>query len=216
MGQPARPDVPAGAILAVVLAAGRSTRMGRPKQLLPWGDTTLLGQVLRHLQQSTVESIVVVTGHEARAVADIAAAHQVPTVHNPHYEQGEMITSLQTVLRQLSSHYTAVLVMLADQPLVDAAVVDRLLAAYRQGEGWLVAPQFAGKRGNPVLIDRRYFEEILALPAGSAPREILRRHPADLFLVRVETEAVLIDIDRPETYEQLHRQFFPEQSKRSP
>lgn len=210
MSQRMPPDGPAGPILAAVLAAGRSTRMGRPKQLLPWGDTTLLGQVLRHLQQSTVDSIIVVTGHEAPAVADIAAAHQVPTLHNPHYEQGEMITSLQAVLRYLPPHITAVLVMLADQPLVDAAIVDRLLDAYRQGKGRLVAPQFAGQRGNPVLIDQHYFDEILALPPDAAPREILRRHPAELFLVPVETEAVLIDIDRPETYEQLHRRFFSE------
>ena len=183
-----------------MLAAGESRRMGRPKQLLPWGKTTILGQTLRNLQQSDADDILVVSGHRAEDVASIAREHGVRTLHNPDYAEGEMLSSLQAALPHLSDTVDAVLVMLADQPLVDATLINRILDAYRQGGGDLVAPAYRGRRGNPVLISRRYFDEVAALPWGQAPRALLRRHASDLHLVSVDSEAILLDIDRPEEY----------------
>ena len=194
-------------IVAIVLAAGQGWRMGPGRQqlklLLPWGDTTILGQTLRHVQRSSLDHILVVTGHEAAAVAAIAAAHQLPTIHNPHYATGEMLSSLQAGLRQVADNCAAVLVVLADQPLVTPAIIDQLLAAYRQGPAGIVAPIYQGQRGNPVLFDRRHFAGLLALPAGAAPRDLLQKHPADMQLVAVDSDAILADIDRPEDYERL-------------
>lgn len=194
-------------IVAIVLAAGQGWRMGPGRQqlklLLPWGDTTILGQTLRHVQRSSLDHILVVTGHEAAAVAAIAAAHQLPTIHNPHYATGEMLSSLQAGLRQVADSCAAVLVVLADQPLVTPAIIDQLLAAYRQGPAGIVAPIYQGQRGNPVLFDRRHFAGLLALPAGAAPRDLLQKHPADMQLVAVDSDAILADIDRPEDYERL-------------
>ena len=175
--------------------------MGRPKQLLPWGETTILGQTLRNLQQSATDDILVVSGHRAEEVARIAREHGLRTIHNPDYATGEMLSSLQAALGHLSAATDAVLVMLADQPLVDAPLINQILTAYREGAGDLVAPAFRGRRGNPVLIGRRYFDELAALPWGDAPRTLLRRHAADLHLVPVDSEAVLVDIDRPPEYE---------------
>ena len=194
-------------IVAIVLAAGQGWRMGpdhqRRKLLLPWGDTTILGQTLRHVQRSSLDHILVVTGHEAAAVAAIAAVHQLPTIHNPHYATGEMLSSLQAGLRQVADSCAAVLVVLADQPLVTPAIIDQLLTAYRQGPAGIVAPIYQGRRGNPVLFDRRHFAGLLALPAGAAPRDLLQKHPADFQLVAVDSDAILADIDRPEDYERL-------------
>jgi molybdenum cofactor cytidylyltransferase len=188
-------------VTAVVLAAGEAKRMGQTKQLLPWGETTVLGQTLRNLGQTAVHDILVVTGHEAAAVAAEAITHGVATIHNPEYATGEMLSSLQTAVAQLSQNRAAVLVMLADQPMVTAQTIDRLLAAYWQGESELIAPVYEGQRGNPVLIGRSYFDELLALPVGSAPRALLRRHRPQLYLVPVDSDAVLRDLDRPEEYE---------------
>lgn len=194
-------------IVAIVLAAGQGWRMGPDHQqlklLLPWGDTTILGQTLRHLQRSSLDHILVVTGYEAAAVAAIAAVHQLPTIHNPDYATGEMLSSLQVGLRQVADTCAALLVVLADQPLVTPAIIDQLLAAYRQGPAGIVAPVYQGRRGNPVLFDRRYFAELLALPAGAAPRDLLQKHPADIQLVAVGSDAIFADIDRPEDYERL-------------
>jgi molybdenum cofactor cytidylyltransferase len=188
-------------VTAVILAAGSGQRMGQTKQLLPWGDTTILGQVIRHAQAATVQDVWVVAGHEAAAVSEVAAAAGVTVVHNPAYETGEMVSSLQTAVRHLPDDVGAVLVMLADQPLVTPDSLDSLLNAYRQSQRGLIAPTYKGQRGNPVLIDRRYFAELLALPAGSAPRVLLQRHPADLLLVEVGETAVLQDLDHPEDYQ---------------
>ncbi len=97
----------------------------------------------------------------------------------------------------------AMLVMLGDQPLVGPDIIDALLAAYAAGPHGLVAPTYGGRRGNPVIIDRRYFAELLALPPEAAPRALLQHHPDDLLLVEVESDAILHDLDRPEDYERL-------------
>ncbi|VAW36626.1 hypothetical protein MNBD_CHLOROFLEXI01-5051 [hydrothermal vent metagenome] len=189
-------------VTAVILAAGQAERMGQTKQLLPWGDTTVLGQTIRNLKQTAVHNICVVSGHEAAKIEAIAAAEQVTCLHNPEFAAGEMVSSLQTAVRQLPSNMTAVLVILADQPMVQPAIINQILAAYWQGKGDLIAPVCEGQRGNPVLIGRAYFEELLTLSAKDAPRTLLRRHPDKLHLLPVTSNAILRDLDSPEQYEQ--------------
>jgi molybdenum cofactor cytidylyltransferase len=184
-------------VTAVVLAAGESKRMGRSKQLLPWGETTLLGQTLRNLKEAAVHDILVVTGAEAARVAAIAQMENVATVHNEQWAAREMLSSLQAAVRELPENRSGVLVMLADQPMVKAPVINLLQQAYARGEGLLIAPEYGGRRGNPVLIDRAYFAELLGLSSG-APRDLLRRHLVTL--VPVSTAAVLQDIDDLEAY----------------
>ncbi len=188
-------------VTAVVLAAGTSERMGQTKQLLPWGQTTVLGQTLANLQASAVIEILVVVGHEAEAVRGITAEAGVPTLTNPHYASGELLSSLKVAIRALPANRSAVLVVLADQPLVEPETIDILLSAYWQGSGQIIAPAYRGQRGNPVLIDRGYFEELLGLPEGGAPRELLKRHPEAVKLVDVSSESILIDLDSAVQYE---------------
>jgi molybdenum cofactor cytidylyltransferase len=188
-------------VTAVVLAAGQGTRMGQTKQLLPWGETTALGQTLRNLQSSAVHNITVVVGHEAEPVAGVAAAAGVPIVYNPDYAAGEMLSSLKAAVRKVPSGCAAVLVVLADQPMVEPETIDLLLAAYWQGRGELIAPFFEGRRGNPVLIGRPYFEELLDLPPERAPRDLLRKYAAEVVPVPVETDTILRDLDDLDEYE---------------
>lgn len=187
-------------VTAVVLAAGESRRMGRNKLLLPWGETTVLGQTLAHVRASGVSGLVVVTGYERQRVEPIADAHGAATVHNDSYANG-MLASVQTAVRQLAETVAAILVVLGDQPMVAPAVLDQLLAAYAGSRAGLVAPAYGSRRGNPVLIDRRHFAELLELPADAAPRALLQRHPDDLLLVPVDDEAILHDLDLPEEYQ---------------
>ncbi|MBX3055451.1 MAG: putative selenium-dependent hydroxylase accessory protein YqeC [Anaerolineae bacterium] len=198
-------------VTAVILAAGEGVRMrqgmDQPKQLLPWGAHTVLGETLHQVSQSLVHEIIVVTGHEAEAIG--AAVRRFDgwpephLVHNPDYREGEMLSSLQRAVRGLDAGVTAVLVILADQPMVEAATYSQILYAFWQGKGELIAPTFNGQRGNPVLIGRRYFAELLRLPAGSAPRALLQTHPDALCLLSVDTEAVVCDLDTPAEYERL-------------
>ena len=178
--------------------------MGRPKQLLPWGQSTLLEQTLRNVRNSRLRRMIVVTGYRAADVAAIARRAGAAVVHNPEYAEGEMLSSLQVAVARLPARCQAVLVMLADQPLVEPQTIDRLLAAYEEGRAQLIAPTYKGRRGNPVLIGRPYFAELLALPRGAAPRDLLQRHPDALQLVAGDSQSVLVDIDRPADYEK-HR-----------
>ena len=190
-------------VTTVILAAGEGKRMGQQtKQLLPWGSTTVLGHTLANVQQTAVHNHLVITGHDAEKVRKIALAAGAETLHNPDFATGEMISSLQTAVRNLDESVTAVLVMLADQPMVQPQTMDLLLEAYWQGHGDLIAPVFEGRRGNPVLIGRRYFAELLALPATDAPRTLLRRHADKLHLVAVPTDDILRDLDSPQQYAQ--------------
>lgn len=188
-------------IAGVILAAGAGRRMGRPKQLLPWGDTTVLGQTIRNAQHSRLDSLLVVTGFAAPAVAAAAAQQGVPVVDNPDYAAGEMLSSVQTAVAALPPEVHGALILLADQPFVGPGIIDALRDAFDAGLGTIVAPAFDGRRGNPVLIGRTHFPALLALPHGAAPRDLLAVRQADIHLVAVDDEAVLRDLDRPEEYE---------------
>lgn len=195
-------------VTAVVLAAGESRRMGAAnKLLLPWGETTVLGQVLAEVGETAVHDTFVVTGHEADTVAQVATTQGMTVIYNPDYAVGEMLSSLQTAVRALPSYISAVLVVLADQPLVTAAMMDQLLVAYWQMQGELIAPTYQGQRGNPVLIGRRFFAELLDLPPGAAPRHLLQRHADALHLVPMPDDAALLDLDDYEAYERLRGTF---------
>ena len=153
------------------------------------------------MQQTAVQDHLVITGHDAEKVGQLAQAAGVKTLHNLDFATGEMLSSLQTAVRHLDESVTAVLVMLADQPMVQPETMNLLLEAYWQGHGHLIAPTFQGKRGNPVLIGRRFFAELLALPPGDAPRTLLRRHANALHLVEAPTDEILRDLDNLAQYE---------------
>ena len=190
-------------IAAVILAAGQGRRLGQTKQLLAWGPTTILGQTIQQVQTSQVDEIVVVTGHDAAAVATIASAHQARTVHNPVHATGELLSSLQVSIKALAVSVAAAIVILADQPFIPPAVINQLITAFQHRDEQLIAPVYHGQRGNPVLIGRTLFPDLLALPPLSAPRALFQQHPDQVFLVEVDTDTILLDIDRWEDYERL-------------
>src|SRR5690606_35811030 len=126
---------------------------------------------------------VVVTGHDAAAVAAIASAHHIHTVHNPEHAAGELLSSLKAGIRSLNDEAAAALVILADQPFIPPSVINQLVTAFKAGAGQIIAPVFQGRRGNPVLIGRPFFAELLALPPDTAPRTLLQRHPNEVVLI---------------------------------
>jgi molybdenum cofactor cytidylyltransferase len=188
-------------ITAVVLAAGVSSRMGAPKQLLPWGTTTVLGQTIGNLQKSLVNEVVVVSGFRAEDVGKVAVRYGVKSLFNEDFEDGGMISSVQTALRSLPQNIEAILVMLADQPMIEPATIDILIGAWLGNLGELIAPVFNGRRGNPVIFGRRYFEELNAVSRGANPRELLIRRAKDIELVEVGSESIFYDLDRLEDYD---------------
>lgn len=189
---------------AVVLAAGQSRRMGRPKLCLPWGTTTILGQVITTLGSAGLDEIVVVTGAARQEVEALALglAGQLPlhTVHNPDYAQTDMLGSVQTGLRALSAQVEAALIVLGDQPQVQKRTVELVLEAYKNHRAGLVIPSYNKRRGHPWLAARRLWPSLLSLASEQTLRDFLSAHPDEILYVTIEDDSILRDVDTPEQY----------------
>ncbi len=191
-------------VAGVVLAAGSSTRMSgdTPKQLLPWHDKTVVEQVVETLSTCPFSPLLVVVGHHAEQIKLLLASTGARSVYNPDYETGEMLSSLQVAIRHLDPTVSGCLVFVVDQPWVHGDLVERMLENYAGTPASLLAPAFQGRRGHPVLIDRRHWSELLDLEPGLAPRHLLERHSDDLHLISVDTDSILDDMDTLEVYHQ--------------
>lgn len=186
-------------VAGIVLAAGGARRYGQPKQLLRVGGRALVERALDAAQGAGLAPVVLVVGAQAEAVLGCVGARQgIRVVRNPDWAQG-MSTSLRAGLAALEPEVGAALILLADQPGVDAALVERLLAARADGRPRLVAPSCQGRRGNPVLFDRSLFPELLAVTGDQGGRAVVAAHQDELALVEVGAGA-LADIDEPDDY----------------
>jgi molybdenum cofactor cytidylyltransferase len=190
-------------IAGIILAAGRSSRMGRNKLLLELDGKPILVHAIDHALAAGLSEIVVVTGHQASKVKQVLGDRPVKIIEAREHRLG-MSASLKAGLRALSPKAEAALVMLGDMPQVSPALLRRLIGAYNPTEGRsIVLPTVAGKRGNPVLFDRRYFAEMLALEGDVGARHLIGEHDDQVAEVAVEDTGVFTDVDTPEAYEKL-------------
>ncbi|MHB8910696.1 MAG: nucleotidyltransferase family protein [Syntrophales bacterium] len=189
-------------ISAILLAAGESKRMGRPKQLLTWQGKTLLEHILESLLSSDADEIILVLGHEAGRVRESLPAFPITITINPDYRQG-MASSLRRGLLAMDPRSEAFLLCLADQPGIGPEIMNTIIRAFRQADPrrGIVRPVYRGRRGHPVLIGAQYLEEALQLLTGDVgARQILLNHPDDILDVEMEGDVILKDIDTPEEY----------------
>jgi molybdenum cofactor cytidylyltransferase len=195
---------PAGLRIAgIVLAAGRSSRMGRNKLLLELDGKPILCHAVDHALAAGLSEMVVVTGHQAAKVKAALGDRPVKTIEAREHRLG-MSASLKAGIRALSPKAEAALVMLGDMPQVSPALLRRLIGAYNPTEGRsIVLPTVEGKRGNPVLFDRRYFDEILALEGDVGARHLIGAHDDQVAEVAVEDAGIFTDVDTPEAYDRL-------------
>ena len=181
-------------VSAVVLAAGMSKRMGSVKQLLRLGEKTLLETVLDNLRVSQVDEMVIVLGGSAQLIQQQIKLDDACVVINEEYQQG-MGTSLRVGVSAVDPSSDAALIVLADQPFVRPGTIDQLIDCFRAQELPLVIPMYRGHRGNPVLLDRSLFPEVMTLSGDTGFRAILGRHTSQLLKVPVDDVGVLIDVD---------------------
>ncbi|HEY2185047.1 MAG TPA: molybdopterin-binding/glycosyltransferase family 2 protein [Xanthobacteraceae bacterium] len=186
-------------IAAVVLAAGRSTRMGGPNKLLAEiARRPLVRIVAEEALASRADPVIVVAGHQREGVEKALAGLPVRVVHNPDFAEG-LGTSLRAGIAAVPADTDGVIVCLADMPRVDAALMNRLIAAFDPDRGALVVvPTFEGKRGNPVLWSRRFFPDLMAIEGDVGARHLIGRYGEAVAEVPVEGKATLIDVDTPE------------------
>jgi molybdenum cofactor cytidylyltransferase len=187
-------------IVAVVLSAGESSRMGRPKALLPVGNTFFLDRIVASLRQTRVERIVVVLGHNAPALEEKIRHLPVTILVNPDYSRGQL-SSLQVALRALEKEAVDGIVLhLVDHPFIDARLVDRMIDEFYAAQPLIVVPVCRGRRGHPVIFSRRLFPELLAAPLDEGAKSVVRAHASETLEVATDEEGITCDIDTPEEY----------------
>jgi molybdenum cofactor cytidylyltransferase len=186
-------------IWAIILAAGESKRMGRPKMLLPLGEKTIVETVVGTALASSVDKVLVVLGAERNRIDRLLKPFPVETVYNPDFPTG-MLSSVQAGFEALPAGFEAAVVLLGDQPFVSAGVIDRLCAAHTVSPGCILIPVCGDRRGHPVLIPAAFRNEIPLLSGAVGLRELIHRHEEKIVEIEVEEDAVLMDIDDPETY----------------
>ncbi|MEI7844283.1 MAG: nucleotidyltransferase family protein [Chloroflexota bacterium] len=191
-------------IAVVILAAGLSRRMGTPKMLLPWGYTTVLGQVVSTFSQAGVGEIVVVTGGYREAVeaevGNLGGQYHVQSIHNPNFESGEMLSSLQVGLTVLDKGVDATLVGLGDQPQLSLDATLKVIQAFEISSASLVVPSHNMRRGHPWLVQCKLWSQLLALRAPATMRDVLSAHNSDIQYVETDS-TILKDLDTPQDYE---------------
>jgi len=186
-------------IVAIVLAAGESKRMGQPKMLMPWGKSTVIQTVISTLQASGVIDILVVTGGAHQQIESLIG-QSVQIVFNEKYAEGEMLSSLQAGLRAKKYEASAALICLGDQPQVQGRSVQRILQEYKETSASIIVPSYQMRRGHPWLVVREHWEAILQMHAPDSPREFLERHRREIHYVDIDTPSILQDLDTPEDY----------------
>jgi molybdenum cofactor cytidylyltransferase len=188
-------------VAAIVLAAGASRRMGGRHKLLIEGEDgrAMIARTVDHLREAGVAPILVVTGHREDDIRAALAGRELRFVHAERHQEG-LAESLKAGLAALPEDAAGVLVCLGDMPLVDAATLRRIVAAYDPDEGRsIVVPTHQGQYGNPVLWDRGFIPEMMQLGGDSGARALLRRHAEQITELALDTDAVLRDFDTPDS-----------------
>ncbi len=198
-------------LAVILLAAGESRRMGTPKLLLPWGEKTVLGQVIDTFAAGLASilsgwEIVVITGGAHEQIEALVAGYRqkypIRTVINSKYSSGGMLSSLQVGVRSLGPSVNAALIGLGDQPQARPETIQDICAAWSQSAMPLVIPSHEQRRGHPWLVARPLWQDILSLPADATPRRFLNEHAGEAVYVPAD-ESILHDLDTPEEYRRL-------------
>lgn len=188
---------------AIVLAAGSSSRLGRPKQLEPWGESNLLSHVVGQVSELGVEETWVVLGHEMERILDESDLGEAGVVENPEWEEG-IASSLRVGLDALTrlSRCDTALIVIGDQPDVSAEVVAELLVSHSKSGKPVSVPKYRYSWGNPVLVDRSLWPRVMSLEGDDGAKRLWQSHPewvnevwfSDAPPKDVDTESDVVDL----------------------
>jgi molybdenum cofactor cytidylyltransferase len=187
-------------ISAIILAAGQSKRMGQPKLLLPWGNTTVLGKVIESIQTAEIMDILVVTGGSKDEVEKITTSYRLRNIQNENFEREEMLRSIQLGLSAQKANSEATLICLGDQPQVEERTVRKVVESFRENRSSIIVPSYQMRRGHPWLIAKELWSEVLSMASPESMRDFLNRHQSGIFYLEVNTPSILQDLDTPEDY----------------
>lgn len=194
-------------IAAVIAAAGRSRRMGEPKQLLPWGESTVIAAVVSHLAAAGAHPLICVTGHRHAEIASALTATPAEVLYNQAYATAEMLHSYQIGLDALQQRPSdGAILALGDQPHIPTLVLRQIVEQAQQTPTAIVIPSYNLRRGHPFYVPRQLWQKIIALSGEETLRTVVNRHSAAIVYVNVDDDAILRDMDTPEAYAALRGQ----------
>lgn len=189
-------------LAAIILCAGESRRMGRPKALLACQGTTFLGNLLRVTAHPAIGMRRVVLGAAADEIQRAARLAPEVVVINQDWQRGQL-SSLHAAMRSLPKEGTdGILVCPVDHPLISAQLVDKLVKAFRAQKKPIVMPTWQGHRGHPVIFASQLYPELLSAPAEVGARAVVWAHQADVYELPTEEQGVIQNLDDPETLRQ--------------
>jgi molybdenum cofactor cytidylyltransferase len=186
---------------AIVLAAGKSRRMGRQKLLLPIGGVPTIARVVDALLASPIDQVSIVVGADRAAIAAALEGREVQFVVNEEPDS-DMLDSIRCGLAAVPNNCDAVLVALGDQPHLEAEIITKLLSAFGKASS-IVVPTFEGRRGHPIVFSTSHLAEIMTHYDGVGLRGLLAAHPDETHEVEVTSSSVLEDMDEPHDYDRL-------------
>jgi molybdenum cofactor cytidylyltransferase len=187
-------------IVAVILSAGESSRMGKPKALLPVEGQTFIEKIVTVFRMTQVEKIMVVLGRHVEEIRPKLTQLPVQVVVNEDYRKGQL-SSLQAAIRALEGeNVDAILVHLVDHPFLDSGLVDQMIRRFRETNKLIVVPRYQDRRGHPVLFSSKLFPELLAASLDVGAKEVVRAHTSDTLEIETAAAGVMIDIDTPDEY----------------
>lgn len=190
-------------IEGIILAAGKSSRMGKIKQLLPYNGNTILGQVVSNCLRSSLEKIIIVLGYKADQIQQSVNLDGVTVIVNKDYFKG-LSSSIRAGLSNISQNCDGVLFILGDQPLVDEIVIDMLIKGFYESRAPIVVPVYKGKRGNPVLIGRSLFHELKKnLKEDMGARILIDKFRNQVKKINMTNAGINIDVDTLDDYHKL-------------
>lgn len=190
-------------IVVLILAAGASKRMGSPKQLLAWKNTTLLGNAIKTAKASKAADVYVVLGANASAIRAEISKAETSAISNKDWQIG-MGTSIAAGINYFieeNKSYTAVLILLCDQPLISTAYLDAMIKNFKEKDKGIVATKYGNGAGVPAIFDQKYFKVLMALKGDKGAKKILEHHSTDLLLL--DPEGMELDLDTADDYNAL-------------
>ncbi len=190
---------PRTTVSGVILAAGSSSRLGRPKQLLDLFGEPLLRHVVRNAVASQLSKVVLVLGHQSAEIASAVGEWGQRLVINPNYRDGQS-TSLRVGLNAIDPTATGVMFLLGDQPQVTPAIIDAVITQFHQSGSAIVMPTYGGIPANPVLFAAELFPELATVSGDEGARLIVKRHRVNVSHVPVSLDAPPRDVDTEEDY----------------
>ena len=187
-------------ISGIILGAGESRRMGTLKQLLPFGSKTVIETVIDAFMLSDISEVILVLGHQSRQISEALGSLDVKIAINERYMEG-MLSSIQCGIRLASDSSEAFMIGLGDQPSILPDDVNRLIGYFRISNKGIVLPVYNGRRGHPVIIHKKYRDDIYNLDPEIGLRHLMQKYPEDICYLDWASDSIARDMDKPEDYE---------------